>query len=626
MTQAIDHAYFTRKMFLKSVLPAPLAAIGLSLAEMGDTILVGHAIGMDGLAAIGFVSPLFLVASFFLFGLSMGGAIVYSNLMHMGEKEKALGVFNFFLRLSALIGFGIAAGGIFCQEELLHFLGTDPEDGIVYEMTRSYLFYILLGIPFEILMEVFCSYLRNDDADAFSIAIQTASGVGNLILSALLLFFFDWGVAGCSFGFFFSNFMAALAAFAYILLRSDGELALCRKTITLREAAKPLRLGFSTSSEYVFDAIFTLVFIHMLADMAGTDGVAVFNVIENMALLFVFLFEFIGKTSQPLFSTFFAECNFAELRRVFRYALAYSLLMGVLATALVTLCPQILNLLFGLEDVEDVSKVYYAARVFCVGTIFMGICLLLQNYTQSEEDEKSAFLVVFLRRLGTGIPLAFLLQPYGFYALWMVYPLAELLTLLTTFLYRRRRGAKESIDPSRVYAASFLGRVEDVDAELDKLDAFAASRGADKRQRYTLRLIVEEVCGFMADANRSHHAPASALAHPCASADANRSHHAPASALAHPCASAERTERGSGELILTQLTLIAKDGGEFQLHLRNNGEEADPFEISRKHLESLSQPAKAEDFQSVLLQVAKTRARQFLYRNYHGFNTMTITI
>ena len=93
---AVDKAYFTRKMFLKNVLPAPLAAIGLALAEMGDTILIGHAIGMDGLAAIGFTSPLFLLATFFLFGLSMGGAIVYSNLMTTGKKEEAQKVFNFF--------------------------------------------------------------------------------------------------------------------------------------------------------------------------------------------------------------------------------------------------------------------------------------------------------------------------------------------------------------------------------------------------------------------------------------------------------------------------------------------------------------------------------------------------
>ena len=242
MSNTVDHAYFTRKMFLRSVLPAPLAAIGLALAEMGDTILVGHAIGMDGLAAIGFTSPLFLVATFFVFGLSMGGAIVYGNLMHEGKKEAALGIFRFFLRLAALVGFGITAGGIVCEDDLLLFLGADPEDSVVYEMSRSYIFYILLGIPFEILMEVLCAYLRNDNADAFSIAIQTASGAGNIILSALLLFVFDWGVAGCSFGFFFSNFLAVCVSLGYILWRADGELAVCGPAATLRDAVKPLRL------------------------------------------------------------------------------------------------------------------------------------------------------------------------------------------------------------------------------------------------------------------------------------------------------------------------------------------------------------------------------------------------
>ena len=74
LQEKVDHAYFTRKMFMGAVLPAPLAGIGLALAEMGHTILVGHAIGTEGLAAVGFVSPLFLLAAFFVFGLLTPGA------------------------------------------------------------------------------------------------------------------------------------------------------------------------------------------------------------------------------------------------------------------------------------------------------------------------------------------------------------------------------------------------------------------------------------------------------------------------------------------------------------------------------------------------------------------------
>ena len=112
LQEKVDHAYFTRKMFMGAVLPAPLAGIGLALAEMGHTILVGHAIGTEGLAAVGFVSPLFLLAAFFVFGLSMGGAVIYANLMNEGKKEEALAIFRFFLRLSAVDSQGDSSIGV----------------------------------------------------------------------------------------------------------------------------------------------------------------------------------------------------------------------------------------------------------------------------------------------------------------------------------------------------------------------------------------------------------------------------------------------------------------------------------------------------------------------------------
>ncbi len=583
MSQGINHAYFTRRMFRRAVLPSPLAAIGLALAEMGSTILVGHAVGIDGLAAVGFASPLFLLAAFFMFGLAMGGAIVYSNLMHEGKKEDALGVFRFFLRLSAAVGFGITAAGLLFNEDLLSLLGTGPEDGVVYEMAKDYIFYILLGIPFEILMEVFTAYLRNDDADTFSVAVQAASGVGNLVVSALLLLVFDWGLAGCGFGFFIANFLAVLVSLAYILFFSKGELSLRGKASSFREAVKPLRLGFSTSAEYIFDAVFTLAAIHLIMGMAGTEGVAIFNIIENLSLLFIFLYEMIGKTSQPLFSTFFAECNFDEMHRVFRYALAYSLFWGVLVTVLVVLYPQILTLLFGMEDIKEVSKVYYAAQIFCLGTIFMGIALLLQNYFQSEEDESGAFLVVFLRRLGVSLPLAYVLAQFGFYAFWLVYPLAELLTLVVLYFYKKNKKDQRGVAKERVYAASFLGNVEDMTEKLDEMESFAISWKAEKRQVNDLRLAVEEICGLIR----------------------------------------ERASREEDAQTLTQITVIAKEDGHFQLHMRDDGKEMNPFQLTPKQPRtSLEEP----DTVALGLHVVKSHAQQFLYRNYHGFNTMTVTI
>ena len=584
LQEKVDHAYFTRKMFMGAVLPAPLAGIGLALAEMGHTILVGHAIGTEGLAAVGFVSPLFLLAAFFVFGLSMGGAVIYANLMNEGKKEEALAIFRFFLRLSAVIGFGMAIGGLLLEDGVLTLLGTSPEDGEVYQLTKSYITFILLGIPFEILMELVTAYLRNDNADTLAITLQTVSGLANLVVSAMLLLFFDWGIAGCSFGFFMANAGTFAIAMGYLCL-SRGQLRVLGRVASFQEAFKALRLGFATSSEYIFDAIFTLAAIHLMMDLAGTEGVAVFNIIENLSLLFIFIYEFIGKTAQPLFSTFFAECNFTELHRVFRYCLLYSLLLGLLATGGVLGWPQVLDLLFGMEDIGEVGKAYYAARVFCIGTIFMGVCLLLQNYLQSEEDEKGAFLVVFMRRVGAGLPLLFLLAEGGFYVFWFVYPLGELVTLAVIWFYQRRRGERKSIPAERVYSVSFLGYGEALTQQLEAIEDFAVRWGADERKRYLLRLALEEICE-------------------------------------------EESVRFKGEAVLVQLTLIARDDGIFELHFRDDGEEFDPFQLAKEALahQPKGMAEAARNTRGIGLHMVKSHAVNFFYRSYHGFNTLTLSI
>ena len=580
----VDHAYFTRKMFMGAVLPAPLAGIGLALAEMGHTILVGHAIGTEGLAAVGFVSPLFLLAAFFVFGLSMGGAVIYANLMNEGKKEEALAIFRFFLRLSAVIGFGMAVGGLLMEDGVLTLLGTSPEDGEVYRLAKSYISFILLGIPFEILMELVTAYLRNDNADTLAITLQTVSGLANLVISAMLLLFFDWGVAGCSFGFFIANAGTFAIAMGYLCL-GRGQLRVLGRAASFQEAFKALRLGFATSSEYIFDAIFTLAAIHLMMDLAGTEGVAVFNIIENLSLLFIFIYEFIGKTAQPLFSTFFAECNFTELHRVFRYCLLYSLLLGLLATAGVMVWPQVLDLLFGMEDIGEVGKAYYAARVFCIGTIFMGVCLLLQNYLQSEEDEKGAFLVVFMRRVGAGLPLLFLLAEGGFYVFWFVYPLGELVTLAVIWFYQRRRGERKSIPAERVYSVSFLGYGEALTQQLEAIEDFAVRWGADERKRYLLRLALEEICE-------------------------------------------EERLRFKREAVLVQLTLIAREDGIFELHFRDDGEEFDPFQLAKEALahQPKGMAEAARNTRGIGLHMVKSHAVNFFYRSYQGFNTLTLSI
>lgn len=80
------------------------------------------------------------------------------------------------------------------------------------------------------------------------------------------------------------------------------------------------------------------------------------------------------------------------------------------------------------------------------------------------------------------------------------------------------------------------------------------------------------------------------------------------------------------EPVLAQLTVIAQEDGTFKLHLRDNARELNPFQLSDKALQVLPEQTEDIDERALVLHAVKTHVRQYLYRNYHGFNTVTLTV
>ncbi len=88
----------------------------------------------------------------------------------------------------------------------------------------------------------------------------------------------------------------------------------------------------------------------------------------------------------------------------------------------------------------------------------------------------------------------------------------------------------------------------------------------------------------------------------------------------------ERAARRDGDPLLSQLTLIANEDGTLTLHLQDDGQELDPFRLSVEPAGPESKPIEDFDVRALGLHAVKTHVRQYLYRNYHGFNTITLTV
>ena len=53
--------YICRKMFLRILWPSLISSVALAIADVADALVIGNRMGESGLAAIGIVTPLYMI-------------------------------------------------------------------------------------------------------------------------------------------------------------------------------------------------------------------------------------------------------------------------------------------------------------------------------------------------------------------------------------------------------------------------------------------------------------------------------------------------------------------------------------------------------------------------------------
>ena len=119
-----------------------------------DSIIVGHFVGKEALAAVGICNPISTLMILFLNGLCMGASIL------MGIQYGAKDYKTLHRQISTTMLSGVGFSFLLCvvfAVPILHLLQVDAS---IMEMTRQYLRIIFLGLMFTFLYNFFSSTLR----------------------------------------------------------------------------------------------------------------------------------------------------------------------------------------------------------------------------------------------------------------------------------------------------------------------------------------------------------------------------------------------------------------------------------------------------------------------------------
>ena len=435
--QLSDH--FTYRKLLQFVFPSIVMMIFTSIYGVVDGLFVSNYAGKTAFAAINLVMPFIMVLGGIGFMIGTGGTALVSKILGEGDGEKARRYFSMMVLFTVLVGLILTVLGVVFMEPVALFLGATPE------MLADCVLYGRIVNAFTaafMLQNVFQSFLIAAEKPKLGLAATVAAGATNMVLDALFVAVFHWGIAGAAIATGLSQCVGGLFPLLYFLRPNTSKLRLVRTKLELQPILNACGNGSSELMSNISSSIVSMVYNFQLLKYLGEDGVSAYGVL--MYVQFVFVAIYIGYSigCAPIVGFHYGAQNHPELKNMLRMSVILMSASGVVLTVLARVLAAPLAKIFVGYDEGLFTLTCHAFRLFSFAFLFAGFNIFASSFFTALGNGLISAAISFLRTLvfqtSSVILLPLLLGVDG---IWYAITAAEIFATLISniFLLAKRR-------------------------------------------------------------------------------------------------------------------------------------------------------------------------------------------
>ena len=429
--QLSDH--FTYRKLLQFVFPSIVMMIFTSIYGVVDGLFVSNYAGKTAFAAINLVMPFIMVLGGIGFMIGTGGTALVSKILGEGDGEKARRYFSMMILFTVLVGAVLTAVGVVFMRPVALFLGATPE------MLTDCVLYGRIVIAFTgafMLQNVFQSFLIAAEKPKLGLAATVAAGVTNMVLDALFVAVFHWGIAGAAIATGLSQCVGGLFPLLYFLRPNTSKLRLVRTKLELQPILNACGNGSSELMSNISSSIVSMVYNFQLLKYLGEDGVSAYGVL--MYVQFVFVAIYIGYSigCAPIVGFHYGAQNHPELKNMLRMSVSLMSASGVVLTVLAQVLAAPLAKIFVGYDEGLFTLTCHAFRLFSFAFLFAGFNIFASSFFTALGNGRISAAISFLRTLvfqtSSVILLPLLLGVDG---IWYAITAAEIFATIISLIF-----------------------------------------------------------------------------------------------------------------------------------------------------------------------------------------------
>ena len=416
-----------RKLFFRYLIPSICGTMVTSIYVLADTIIIGKGIGIDAMAALNIVLPLFNI--FFGTGLlfGVGGSVLMSIARGKGDTQTGNCYFSVAVLLNAITCILYMILFLNFMEPIARFLGATD---VTMPYVLNYAPYVIWGLGFFAFSTFLQTFVRNDGAPSIAMCATLFSSLFNIVFDYILMFPLGLGMEGAALATAISPIIGILICCIHFC--SDKCSVKLKPTVpSVKRLFYSCQVGVSSFVAEISSGVITIVFNMIILRLAGNIGVAAYGVVANTSLVAVALFNGIAQGSQPLISDYYGRGLRKNVGSILRMAVVSSLLIAALLILFIcTFAPFVTSVFNSEHDARLASYAESGLRLYFTGFIFAGINIVGSAILSAVESVKYAFAASIMRGFIAISIFAFALSAaFGMTGVWLAFPAAEFVTM-----------------------------------------------------------------------------------------------------------------------------------------------------------------------------------------------------
>ena len=423
-----DH--FTYGRLLRFTLPSIAMMIFTSIYGVVDGIFVSNFAGKTPFAAINLIMPYLMLYGTLGFVMGTGGTALISMNLGMGDEKKANEIFSMLTAVCVLGGVVLTVLSIATLRPAAIALGATGqmlEDCVLYgTIVQSALTAYILQFAYQ-------SFCVAAEKPNLALGMTVASGVCNMVLDALFVAVFRWGLVGAAVATAFSQVLGAVIPLLYFARPNSSRLRLGKFRFDRRSLLRTCTNGSSELMSNLSMSLVGMLYNLQLLRYAGEDGIAAYGVI--MYVNFVFIAVFIGFSigSAPVIGFNHSADNRSELKNVFRKSVTVLAVFSAAMTGLALVLARPLSGIFVSYDEALLQMTVRGFVLYSLSYLLCGFNIFGSSLFTALSNGLISALISFLRTLVFQVGAVLILPlMFDLDGIWVSVVAAELGALVLT--------------------------------------------------------------------------------------------------------------------------------------------------------------------------------------------------